>query len=154
MKSYKWVILFLLVCSCSLISPEQKLLSVFESELELLDTYKNDYLGYMKYQTENFEVKKKESLLAIREINKRFNNLSSTEQMEYQAKWKESFQPLVDEIYNKTRAMVTKQKNELDANSLSKVQELTIKMEILEKSSLRLDLIPQFYISGTKNQTQ
>ena len=74
--------------------------------------------------------------------------------MEYQAKWKESFQPLVDEIYNKTRAMVTKQKNELDANSLSKVQELTIKMEILEKSSLRLDLIPQFYISGTKNQTQ
>lgn len=127
-------------------SPEQKLLNLFKLELRLVEAYKENYVAYMVYQVNNFGKKNRLMSESIEAINDKFSKMTTDERREYQFAWQSKFQPIIDKIYEATRKMILTQTKNLDQKNMARIQELTIKMEILEKEVPSAKLKPQFFI--------
>ena len=132
------------------IEPEQKLLNLFQYELDLLNDNQDDYLKYMTWQIEHFRKKQELTNKIISEINERFKNMTQDEQQDYQLKWNRKFQVVIDQIYERTKSMLDNQNKNLDPKILEKIQELTIKIELMEKETPSQKLLPQFFIEPLK----
>lgn len=149
---YLGCIFLILIVSCSSAEqtkkargPEEKLLNLFRLEKKLVEDYQNDYIGYIEYQIVNFERKQNIANDIIKDINTIYDALGEDEKREYQLKWEELFQPIIDEIYQKTRTMLVNQTGRLDQKQMTKIQELYIKMEMMEKAKPAAKLKPRFY---------
>lgn len=144
------IVVLLCASGCSYqtkeIEPEQKLLNLFMYELELLNEHQDDYVGYMQWQIENFSSKQTLTNELIEKINSNFQEMTEETKREYQVYWSRQFQEVVDGIYTKTKSMLENQNRNLDPKVLGKIQELTIKIELMEKSSPAKKLLPQFFI--------
>ena len=109
------------------VEPEESLLGIFKLELDLVDRYENDYVGYMQYQVEHFS--KKDHLIseAIEKINKKYNSFSDEEEKaKYVKYWNEQFQPIVNKIYDRTRNMIIKQTSNLTPEKMAMIQVLAV----------------------------
>lgn len=124
---------------------EEKLLTVFKNEAPILAEYQNDYAGYMTHQIDRFDKTQKKTVGFIKEINKKFDGLSEPQKTEYQKKWQLQFQPVIKKIEELTKNMIAYQKANLNAQSLSTIEELSLKMKKMEKKFNDVKLKPQFY---------
>lgn len=149
-KWFLWILILFWTFNCSSqtreIEPEQKLLNLFKYELELLNDHQDDYVGYMQWQIENFDSKQKLTNELIEKINENFKEMTEETKRDYQVYWSREFQEVVDGIYKKTKSMLENQNRNMDPKILGKIQELTIKIELMEKSSPAKKLLPQFFI--------
>lgn len=127
------------------VSVEERLLESFQAELKMVNSYQTDYVGYMTRQIDDFQKKQNETSRLIQQINEKYLGLSDSERIAYQKKWQKIFQPVIDEIYNQTRNMILVQKAKADAGQLVKIQELTVRMELLEKETAVTKILPQFF---------
>lgn len=146
-----FLFIFVVLVSCSeskeIENPEQHLLNVFKMELALVEDYQDDYIGYMKQQVVFFKKKTRLASEAIAVINEKYKEMSSVEQVEYERNWRKQFQPIVNEIHEETRKMIANQTAHLSTGKRAVIQELAIKLEILEKETESVKLVPKFYYS-------
>lgn len=144
-------IFFLFSFSCqssqSLTNPEEKLLGMFQQELKLVKAYQDNYVDYMKYQVDHFPQKNKMSAEIIGAINHKFDKIPDEAKQEYQKQWQLKFQPVIDQIYQYSRSMIQKLKNRITPGIKAKVQEYSIKMELLEKDTADQKLAPKFFVT-------
>lgn len=127
--------------------PEMTLLSVFKEQLSTLERYDTDYVGYLDHQIRSFPQTNKKTTRAIQAINQKYRALSPGERQAYQRRWQNEFQPVIDAIYRKTRQMVVNAKQNLTPARAALIQELSIKMELLEKNALAARLKPRFFVT-------
>lgn len=152
-KSSHWILIVLVLstfCQCQKhaeeLRPEEKLLNLFRHELQLVEQHQEDYVSYMIWQVEHFKDKQKLTGKLIQQINEHYQGLSENEQSEYMIYWQRQYQPVIDAIYANTRNMILNQTKELNSENMARIQEMSIKMEILEKEAPSSKLIPQFFI--------
>ena len=143
MKKILFIIL-LGLASCQNTSPEDRLLELFQQELVTIERYQNDYMAYTAYQVEGFEKKQIETTDHIKVINKKFSQMSDLEKNQYQKEWQKKFQPLIDEIYQKTQPMISSVEQNLTPVQEAKIQELMVQLEYKQKQSTDVKLLPQF----------
>lgn len=144
MKKILFFILVGLVC-CQKAPPEDKLLVLFQQELDTIDRYQGDYMAYTAYQVSIFEEKQDQTNAQIKSINKKFSQMSDLEKNQYQRDWQKKFQPVVDEIYQKTQPMLAGVQKNLTPVQEAKIQELMVQLEYKQKQSTDVKLLPQFY---------
>jgi hypothetical protein len=149
LKSLALLLLFCLVnCHSEPTIPdaENKFLTVFQTERHDLERFENgSYVAYMEYQIANFDKKQKRAAALIKQINRNFDAMNPGQQIEYQKKWSAEFQPVVDQIYERTRALIVKQTAELTPEDMTRIQELTIQMQEQTKNAPDAKLKPMFF---------
>ena len=118
---------------------------MFQQELATIARYQNDYMAYTAYQVEVFEKKQNDTTAQIKSINKRFSKMSDLEKNQYQRDWQKKFQPVIDEIYEKTLPMLPNVQKNLTSTQEAKIQELMVQLEYKQKQSTDVKLLPQFY---------
>lgn len=141
------VLLSGLGCSSSQIqvSSEEKLLGIFKNEIPALESYQNNYAGYMTHQINHFDETQKKTVNLIKEINKKFETLSDLQKNDYQKKWRARFQPTIQRIEELTQNMIAHQKTDLNAENLLIIEELSLRIKKMEKNFNDVKLKPQFY---------
>jgi hypothetical protein len=129
---------------------EEELLQVFQTELEDLEQFENStYVTYMDFQIKNFNKKQKLAVTLINQINKNYAALPDKHQNTYQRDWAKKFQPVIDKIYNRTRALIIRQTDNLSQETKAKIQELSDRMTALEKDAPAPKLKPTFFVIPT-----
>ncbi|HLD45307.1 MAG TPA: hypothetical protein VJC18_07715 [bacterium] len=137
--------LLLLPQACNRTPPERALMKHFETENALTVQFQNNYIGYMEYQLAHFSEKRAQLEGLFRTINSPFNKMTTVEQQAYQRHWQTLMQPLVDSLYANTRLMVMNEKEKATPAKLAKINELTIKMNLLESAAPNQQLLPQLF---------
>ena len=127
------------------LSVEEKLLGVFKNEIPTLETYQNNYAGYMSHQMAHFDKTQKKTVSLIKEINEKFATLSDIQKNDYQKKWRSQFQPTLKKIAELTQAMMAHQNKELNTENLLIIEELSLRIKKMEKNFNDVKLQPQFY---------
>lgn len=139
------LLILLSVVACQKTLPEEALLKMFQQELDTIDRYQGDYVAYTSYQVSIFEEKQDQTNAQIKSINKKFSQMSDLEKNRYQKDWQKKFQPVVDEIYQKTQPMLASVQQNLTPVQEAKIQELMVQLEYQQKKSTDVKLLPQFY---------
>ncbi len=149
-----FLILTLFLASCAEKPDEQeaeeKLLKVFQTEQHDLEQFENStYVTYMDYQIKNFDKKQKLAVKLINQINKNYVALPEKNQDAYQREWTKKFQPVINEIYARTRALIIHQTGALSRETMARIQELSDRMNDLEKNAPAPKLKPTFFVTPT-----
>lgn len=140
-------LLFLMACSEEKhLAPEQAFLNIFELELQSIDEFSHDYIGYMRYQIKFYTKKTRVTNELIKQINEKYQDMEDDEKRDYQLFWQRKFQPIVDAIAEKTRELIVYETGRLTHPKRAIIQELSIKLEILEKEAPAEKLLPIFFI--------
>ncbi|OVE81960.1 hypothetical protein BVY03_01540 [bacterium K02(2017)] len=128
---------------------EEKLLNIFRMEYNLTEQYQEHYILYLRYQLKHFKKKNQLTNDTIKLINDIYDGLSEDEKSDYQLKWQSKFQPIIDKLHHNTRQMIINESKVLSQDKMAQIQELTTKIELLEKDLPRVTLAPQFFIMPT-----
>lgn len=129
------------------VAPEEALLAVFREELAELEAGRfSSYADYMASREKGFKARQEKVNALIGKINETFAALPESAQESYQARWRASFQPVVESIYVRTREMVVRETRELTPNEMARIKELSIRHKALEKATPQAALKPRFFI--------
>lgn len=128
-------------------SSEPALLAVFKEELaELKAQESGSYSDYMANREKGFKRRQERVNALIVKINSRFDGMAESEKQSYQRQWREAFQPVVEEIYTRTRAMVVRETRELTPAEMARIKDLSVRHKALEKETPQATLKPRFFI--------
>lgn len=147
-KSFVVFFSFLVFFSCQHndYSPEENLLNFFKNEVVVLNQYqKGSYVDYMRFQNQTYKSKRKIANQLIEEINRRFEEMDPQEKIAYQKKWQKKFQPVIDEIYKKTKNLVAWETKQLTPENMAKIKELSIERKTMEEAMAEKKLKPLFF---------
>lgn len=126
--------------------PEEKLLKVFKDELATLDEFKDkSYAQYLEHQNEVFPQRTRHTLKLIEAINAKYDAMTTDMRISYEEKWQRQFQPVIDDLTQRTRDMATRATADLKPDDIGKIEALHVKRENLEKKAPMVKLKPQFY---------
>lgn len=144
-----FIFLFLCVIHChreKKIDPETELLNFFKEELALLEEYQDgSYADYMAQENERFEKHQPRINDIIARINTHFDAIDNAKKSDYQFQWRDEFQPVVSEIYIKTKDLVVKTTKSLTAQKMATIKELSMVRKSLEKKISTTKLKPLFF---------
>lgn len=150
-------IFLLLLGGCSVFEdrslPEEELLEIFRQELGLIAHHQANYIPYMEHQIAHFDKKSEKTMRAIERINRKFAGMTPEEKRAYQEKWRRHFQPVIDRIYRKTRKMILRHETSATHGELAQFEELTVKINLLERDSPQAHLLPRFFDDPENQET-
>lgn len=129
-------------------SSEEELLHFFEQELTLIKDYsknKDAYLNYLMHQQKNYSVKQARLNAMIERINSSFDGIPEEKKVRYQRRWKEKFQPVINEMSHVMRQIIVTETAGLDPQKMAKIQQLTIELKDSESTAKKIELKPLFF---------
>lgn len=128
-------------------SPEERLLSVFQRELDELKTFESgSYVDYMMQANRAFAGRQVEINGYIIKINDTFDGLTEAQKIEYQTLWRGRFQPVVTEIYARTKKLVVAETAALTPERMSRIRELSMERQALAKEVPSATLKAAFFV--------
>jgi hypothetical protein len=128
------------------LTEEEKLLKLFLREVELLQNYQENYMGYLEYQKSILADKQALINELTIELNDKFDKMPEHEKLDYQELWKARFQPVINQIGELTHAMVISQTSILNSESMKRIED-DYKQFLEVQNKLHAEVLkPQFFV--------